>query len=727
MPTSTQKQKKRTPLPALLILSALLAVYLSHCGGDDSSSTPDYAVTVISVGAGAYGDGHYSPGTKVIIWAGATPAGRVFKNWTATSNDVIFADPNNTTTTFIMPSKAVTLTANFVRTDGTDDDEDEDSTSTATSGGGDNSNTVIHAEYTVTVSGDGTDMTGGGRYKAGDTVTITAGTPQVGYMFKNWTTTSNGVTFANSGRAATTFVMPANAVAVTAVFEAAPTTGPSYKVTVSGAKGATGGGTYTPGMIVNITAGTDTTGQRFKNWTTTSEGVTFINANSTETAFTMPANAVTVTANFDNAATYTVTVSGGTGATGSGRYVSGKVVSITAGTVPAGKRFKNWTTSSSGVTFANANNTSTTFTMPANAVTVTANFESIYTVTVSGGTGGGTYAVGATVSITAGAAPTGQRFKNWTTSSSGVSFANANSASTSFPMPSNAVTVTANFEPNTAYAVTVSSIGYGATGSGDHTAGTTVSVSAGTAPAGYVFGNWTSSTNGVSFANANNATTTFTMPDNAVTVTANFISGFTDDRDGKFYNTVTIGGKKWMAENLNYQPSTGKYWCYGNSAENCAKYGKLYDWNTAKTVCPSGWHLPSRAEWNSLVSSAGGASTAGKKLKAASGWNNSNGTNDYGFSALPGGYRALDENFNAVGDEGYWWTSERTNVKTENCEWYDYVVGIYTAWLVNTCSSTYHWETYYRGMHQSNDNVYVGSGPGDNYQDHGFSVRCVQD
>ena len=151
--------------------------------------------------------------------------------------------------------------------------------------------------------------------------------------------------------------------------------------------------------------------------------------------------------------TYAVAVSSvGTGTTGGGNYVAGATVSINAGTPPAGQRFVNWTTSSAGVSFANANSANTTFTMPANAVTVTAVFEQItYAVTVSsagaGASGGGSYAAGATVSISAGMPPAGQQFVNWTTASTGVTFANANNASTTFTMPENAVTVTANFEP----------------------------------------------------------------------------------------------------------------------------------------------------------------------------------------------------------------------------------------------------------------------------------------
>jgi uncharacterized protein (TIGR02145 family) len=129
---------------------------------------------------------------------------------------------------------------------------------------------------------------------------------------------------------------------------------------------------------------------------------------------------------------------------------------------------------------------------------------------------------------------------------------------------------------------------------------------------------------------------------------------FTDPRDGQRYRAVKIGGKPWMAQNLNYQ--TGKSWCYANNNSNCEKYGRLYDWNTAKTACPTGWHLPSEKEWDNLVAAAGGK-VAGKTLKSTYGWDkNGNGTDDFGFSALPSGPH------NAVGifgDVGNWWTATK--------------------------------------------------------------------
>jgi uncharacterized protein (TIGR02145 family) len=127
-----------------------------------------------------------------------------------------------------------------------------------------------------------------------------------------------------------------------------------------------------------------------------------------------------------------------------------------------------------------------------------------------------------------------------------------------------------------------------------------------------------------------------------------------------------------MAENLNYRAgvngSDSTSWCYGNDAAQCGIYGRLYDWNTAMSVCPSGWHLPSNAEWDELATAVGGSSIAGKELKSAlgyadGGWYESVLTYEdpYEFSALPGGNRSSDGSFDYVGYYGYWWGSTELN------------------------------------------------------------------
>ena len=173
-----------------------------------------------------------------------------------------------------------------------------------------------------------------------------------------------------------------------------------------------------------------------------------------------------------------------------------------------------------------------------------------------------------------------------------------------------------------------------------------------------------------------------------------------DSRDGKVYRTVKIGDQVWMAENLNYADSSKtpsllkRSWCYKNVAKNCDVAGRLYTWAAAvdsvKTgcgyrstcdlasanstgsstgsatlvqgICPTGWHLPSQTEWMALFTAVGGQSTAGKVLKSQSGWNNNgNGTDAFGFSALPAGDRLSDGYFYDVGGRTYFWSSSEVN------------------------------------------------------------------
>jgi uncharacterized protein (TIGR02145 family) len=144
---------------------------------------------------------------------------------------------------------------------------------------------------------------------------------------------------------------------------------------------------------------------------------------------------------------------------------------------------------------------------------------------------------------------------------------------------------------------------------------------------------------------------------------------FCDKRDGKKYVYVTIGEGKtaqtWMAENLNYAVAGSK--CGNGSSlsdantTTCDTYGRLYNWETAISACPTDWHLPSLYDWNVLSEFVGGSSTEGKHLKATSGWNsNGNGLDTYGFAALPGGGGKAGGSFYDIGDSGYWWSSSES-------------------------------------------------------------------
>jgi uncharacterized protein (TIGR02145 family) len=203
-------------------------------------------------------------------------------------------------------------------------------------------------------------------------------------------------------------------------------------------------------------------------------------------------------------------------------------------------------------------------------------------------------------------------------------------------------------------------------GQSNITAGTQVDISA-TAAGGYTFNNWTITGSGT-LGDANSASTYVTV-NGDVTVTANFTQVVYGELNygGQKYKTVTIGNQTWMAENLNYKPSSGNSWCYNNEDSYCTQYGRLYDWSTAMNVCPIGWYLPTRAEWQTLVRAVDpnaqlsgnwdDDNVAGKKLKSSTGWYEDYGTDDYGFSALPGGFRNYyGGSFGNAGYGGAWWT-----------------------------------------------------------------------
>ena len=209
---------------------------------------------------------------------------------------------------------------------------------------------------------------------------------------------------------------------------------------------------------------------------------------------------------------------------------------------------------------------------------------------------------------------------------------------------------------------------------------------------------------------------------------------FTDDRDNKVYKWVKIGNQVWMAENLAYLPRVNRvadgsedaagsyYYVYGydgtnvadaKATDNYATYGVLYNWTAAmdgeassttnpsgiQGVCPTGWHLPSDAEWTELTDYLGGRSVAGGKLKetGTTHWASPNyeATNETGFTALPGGNRVDNGAFYSIGNYGLWWSA--TEYGTDN------------AWN--------------RDLYYSNYDV---SSYGGN-KELGFSVRCVRD
>jgi len=201
---------------------------------------------------------------------------------------------------------------------------------------------------------------------------------------------------------------------------------------------------------------------------------------------------------------------------------------------------------------------------------------------------------------------------------------------------------------------------------------------------------------------------------------AGAIGSITDTRDGQTYKTVVIGTQTWMAQNLNYE--TADSYCYNDSAKYCEKYGRLYTWAAAmdsvgtwssngkgcgynktctptypvRGVCPTGWHLPKKAEFETLFTVVGGQAVAGTKLKSTSGWNNSgNGTDDYSFSALPAGDSNYNEDYDGQGHYAVFWSS------TEYSS--DYAYRMYLEYDIDNVGLYYY------------------------FKSNGLSVRCVKD
>jgi len=131
------------------------------------------------------------------------------------------------------------------------------------------------------------------------------------------------------------------------------------------------------------------------------------------------------------------------------------------------------------------------------------------------------------------------------------------------------------------------------------------------------------------------------------TANAQTTGTLTDSRDGQVYKTITLNGKSWMAQNLNYATDKGSC-CYNDQKDFCYKYGKLYTWTQTDIACPVDWHVPTGGEWQSLIDYFGGDESAGTKLLKGG---------SSGFNASLGGDRGKSGSFENIGAGGYYWSS----------------------------------------------------------------------
>jgi len=205
---------------------------------------------------------------------------------------------------------------------------------------------------------------------------------------------------------------------------------------------------------------------------------------------------------------------------------------------------------------------------------------------------------------------------------------------------------------------------------------------------------------------------------------SNFAQNLQDsvtDADKNVYHTVVIGNEIWMVENLktthynngdpipqisnptqwSYQ-TIGAYCDYKNEPDNAEVYGRIYNWfavNDSRKICPSGFHVPTNAEWGTLIVNLGDSIKAVNSMKEAGSlhWKgkNKSSTNSSGFTALPGGFRAFEGTFVLFGKGAYWWAADANKEK----------------------------EAYYTFIFSGRETI--GRASGD--KEPGNSVRCLKD
>ena len=540
----------------------------------------------------------YATGTEVSIQANKPSEGEEFDKWT-TSGGGTFADATSASTTFTMPAGDVTVTATYrakdavaipvfkpaggsydsaqdvtlsSETDGvsiyyTTDGTPPTTSSTLYAGSihvsedmtikaiavkdGMLNSGVAEASYTITTPAakyaltvqDGTDLTNSSPYTAGAKVSIQAGKPSKGEEFDAWTT-SGGGTFADASSASTTFTMPAADVTVTATYRA--------KGAVATPVFAPAGGSYDSAQDVRLSSKTEGASIYYTTDGTPPTASSTLYAEPIHVSEDMTIKAIAVKDGMLNsgvaeasytittpAAKYALTVQDGTDLTNSSPYTAGAKVSIQAGKPSKGEEFDAWTTSGGG-TFADASSASTTFTMPAADVTVTATYRAKGAVaTPVFAPAGGSYDSAQDVRLSSKTEGASIYYTTDGTPPTASSTLYAEPIHVSKDMTIKAIAVKKDM-PNSAvatavYTITIPATKYtltvmdGASAGGEYAEGASVALDAGT-KTGYSFSKWTATAG--AFASETSAKTTFTMPGSDATVTANWTKDSTGGGGG---------------------------------------------------------------------------------------------------------------------------------------------------------------------------------------------------
>ncbi len=345
-----------------------------------------------------------SKGTTVTLVADTPEAGRGFYQWSCPTENAVFANHEEATTTFTMPAASVEIEANYA-----------------------SAHNVIANSATVSVESA----------VSGKTVTVTAAEPEKGYAFEGWTVVSGGVTLADPTSSTTTFTMGDADVEITALY-----TPISYPVTVTGGEASIDGtptSTATIADTVTLTANTPPAGKVFKEWIIESGEGSLTDATAATTTLTAMFGDLTVKATYEDAI-YTVTVENGTADPATAKM--GDTVTVTAASV-VGKTFKEWQVVSSSVSLADKTAATTTFTVGTENVELVATYDyTDYTVSIKDGKG---YVnstdnqitnanIGDDIQITADDPESGYAFIRWNVLSGEIELEDPTNQYTSFTM-----------------------------------------------------------------------------------------------------------------------------------------------------------------------------------------------------------------------------------------------------------------------------------------------------
>jgi hypothetical protein len=366
-------------------------------GSTDTVVTATYRNIYALIVNNGSGDGSYAEGTNVTITANGAPNGQEFNQWVFSSGSANILSTSNVSTTLTMGTGPITITATYRNI------------------------------YALTID----NGTGSGVYAAGTEVMIVANLAPSGQEFDQWIVSSGTASFALTTNVSTTLVTGAEATVVSATYRDV------YTLTV---ENGVGNGMYAEGIEVTIIANVPPSGQEFDQWIVSLGSATIASPTNANTTIMMGSGNTTATATYRDV--FGLTIQNGSG---TGVFAAGIEVVIIASTAPDLQEFEQWVVTSGTATIALPTSASTTLITGGEDAIVTATYSDMPVLTISSGSGDGSYTAGTQVNIIADVAPTGQEFDQWVVTSGMATFVLSTSANTTLTTGSADASVTATY------------------------------------------------------------------------------------------------------------------------------------------------------------------------------------------------------------------------------------------------------------------------------------------